>query len=263
MWLLRAAAVAMGLYAVVCAGARLTYRHFVYPAPALRAAAASSCEALVLRASDGQSVKALWFAPPPGARVVAYFHGNGETVEDELPLARDLQSRGLGVLLVEYRGYGASAAGTPTEAGLYADAEAALEEAARRGVGPERIGLWGTSLGAAVAAEMARRGRGAVAVLVSPFTSLTAVAARAAWWLPVAMHLPDRYDTLSKAPQIRVPTLVVHGNRDELIPFTMGEAVAKAIPGAQFIPVEGAGHGDVYARGGGELMRTITIRLLR
>ncbi|HEY1693335.1 MAG TPA: alpha/beta hydrolase [Polyangiaceae bacterium] len=248
---------AVALYATVCVSARTMYRRFVYPAPPMRAAGAAGAtgERLSLRASDGVPATALWFAPPDGGRVVAYFHGNGALADDEVPLALDLGRRGLGALLVEYRGYGASAkAAKPDEAGLYADAEAALDEAGRRGVPRERIALWGTSLGTAVAAEMARRGRGSTLVLVSPFTSLTDVAARTAWWLPVSWLLPDRYDTLGKAASIGIPTTIAHGDRDALVPFAMGEALARAIPHATFVPVHGAGHDDVYDVGGASLV---------
>ena len=74
--------------------------------------------------------------------------------------ARALRARGLGVVLVEYRGYGAARGGSPTEEGLYLDAESALDMLAARGIGAERVVLSGVSLGTGVAAEMARRGRG-------------------------------------------------------------------------------------------------------
>jgi fermentation-respiration switch protein FrsA (DUF1100 family) len=247
-----------GIYALVCLVARLSYRFFVYPAPAPHGVATGDGERLTLRAADGQAVTALWFPPVwRGARVVACFHGNGETADDDIPFARGLVQRGLGALLVEYRGYGGSAGGTPTEDGLYLDAEAALDEAARRGFGPDRVALWGTSLGTGVAAEMARRGRGARLVLVAPFTSLRNVASRTAPWLPMSLVLPDRYDTLGKAESIRAPTLIVHGDRDEVVPFDMGQTLARAITGARFVPVAGAMHGDVYTRGGPALMDAI------
>ena len=254
---LRAVVVVVVLYGAICLVARMTYRRFLYPAPPphARGVDVGPGERLSLRASDGVTVSALWFAPAEGARVVAYFHGNGGLADDEVPLALELRRRGLGALLVEYRGYGASAAaGTPGEEGLYRDAEAALDEAARRGVGADRIALWGTSLGTGVAAEMAKRGRGSSLVLVSPFTSMTAMASRAAPWLPTSLLLPDRYDTLGKAASIHVPTTVAHGDRDEVVPYAMGEAVARAIPGAAFITVPGAMHGDVYLVGGEGLM---------
>jgi alpha-beta hydrolase superfamily lysophospholipase len=255
--LLVALASVLGLYALVCVAARASYRRFVYPAPQLFHLPLSGGEPLALRAADGAGVSAFWLAPPPGARLVVYFHGNGETIGDAVPLAHDLAAHGLGALLVEYRGYGASAGGTPSEAGLYLDAEAALDEAARRGIGSDRIALWGFSLGTGVAAEMARRGRGARLVLVSPFTSLTDVASRAVGWLPMSVVVPDRYDTLSKATSIHVPTLIVHGDGDDVVPFDMGRSLASAIAGARFVPIPGAAHGDVYVRGGTELVSAI------
>jgi pimeloyl-ACP methyl ester carboxylesterase len=257
-WLLRFAVGLVGLYALTCVLARVSYRRFVYPAPSHVAGAAGEGEALVLRASDGEAAHAVWFAPPPGARAIAYFHGNGETAEANLPLAFDLVRRGFGVLLVEYRGYGASSQGSPNEKGLYLDAEAALDEAARRGVGPDRVALWGTSLGTGVAAEMARRGRGSSLVLVAPFASLLDAASSRVAWLPMSLVVPDRFDTLGKAPGIHVPTLVAHGDRDDVIPFAQGRAVAGAIAGARFYVVSGAAHNDVYDRGGDALMDLIT-----
>jgi pimeloyl-ACP methyl ester carboxylesterase len=243
---------------------RVMYRRFVYPVPPPHRVPAIGAERLALRASDGAPVTALWFPPPPGSRLVVCFHGNGETADDDVPLARDLMDRGLGALLVEYRGYGDSAPGqSPDEQGLYLDAEAALDEAARRGLGHDRVALWGTSLGTGVAAEMARRGRGARLVLVSPFTSLRDVASRAVGWLPVSLLLPDRYDTLAKAANITVPTLIVHGDRDDVVPFDMGQTLARAIPGSRFVPIAGAVHGDIYVRGGAPLMDAIAAHCAR
>jgi fermentation-respiration switch protein FrsA (DUF1100 family) len=246
----------LALYAMVCVVARATYRRFVYPAPPPHRVSLSDAERLVLRAADGHSVLALWFPAPPGARLVACFHGNGETIDDDVTLARDLRERGLGALLVEYPGYEDSGA-MPSEQGLYGNAETALDEAARRGFGPDRVALWGTSLGTGVAAEMARRGRGARLVLVSPFTSLRDVASRTVSWLPISLVVPDRYDTLAKAASIRIPTLIVHGDRDDVVPFDMGETLAHAITGSRFLPISGAAHGDIYVRGGATLLDAI------
>jgi fermentation-respiration switch protein FrsA (DUF1100 family) len=250
--------VGIAFYAVVCLFARATYRRYVYPAPPPRTAAPAAGEVLAVLAADGATAHALWFPPATGARVVAYFHGNGGLADDEIPLALELQRRGLGALLVEYRGYGASAnAGAPSEAGIYLDAEAVLGEVSKRGAGPDRVALWGTSIGAAVAAEMAHQGRGSTLVLVSPFTSLTAEASRLVSWLPTSWLLPDHYETLGKADGIRVPTLVAHGDRDELVPFEMGQSVARAIAGARFLAVPGAAHGDIYDVGGEALMEAL------
>ena len=123
-----------------------------------------------------------------------------------------------------------------------------LDELARRGFGPSAITVWGTSIGTGVAAEMAYRGRASAMVLACPFTSLVAMGKRLAPFLPVGLLLRDRFETLVKAPSITIPSLVVHGSADELIPVAMGEAVAGALPNARFVRVEGGHHNDLYER---------------
>jgi alpha-beta hydrolase superfamily lysophospholipase len=249
-WASPIAALALG-YLALCATARLGYRRLLYPAPPgdRTFAAPAGARLLSLHAEDGALVIAAQFPPPSaGARTIVVFHGNGETIGGRVPLALDLQRRGFGVVLTEYRGYGpASESGRPDEEGLYRDAEAILDELARQGIDAPRVTLLGISLGSGVAAEMAARGRAASLVLVSPFTSITAMARRVAPFLPVAWVCPDRFDTLSKAPRIRVPTLVIHGELDEVVPFAMGRDVAEGIVGATFRPVAGLHHNDLFS----------------
>ncbi|MGD0527533.1 MAG: alpha/beta hydrolase, partial [Polyangiaceae bacterium] len=151
-------------------------------------------------------------------------------------------------VLAEYRGYAlATASGPPSEEGLYRDASAVLDELGRQGIGPSRVVLMGISLGTGVAAEMARRGRGTVLILVSPFTSISEMARRTVPFLPAGWLCPDRYDTLSKAPSIVIPTLVVHGDEDEVVPFAIGRGVSEAIHGAKLHVVHGGHHNDLFA----------------
>jgi fermentation-respiration switch protein FrsA (DUF1100 family) len=208
-------------------------------------------------ARDGVAVHALGLAGPPGSRTIVHFHNNRETAAAQVEVARALRARGFGVLLVEYRGYGASREGTPSEEGLYADAESALDMLATRGVGSERIVLWGTSLGTGVAAEMARRGRGARLVLVTPYTSIPGLVTDVAPLVPARLLVPDHFDTLAKTAEIHVPTLVIHGDADAIVPFWMGERVARAIAGARLVRVAGAHHGDLFVRDGAHLFAEI------
>ncbi len=239
------------LYLAPCAAVRVLYRFFVYSPPSTESVEVpTGAELLKFRASDGIDGQALWFPPAPGEQVVVYFHGGGGSIASDVPLGGWLRQQRFGVLLVEYRGYGGLSEARPSEAGLYADADAALDEIRRRGVTPDRVALWGYSLGTGVAAEMAARGKGASLVLVAPFTSIVDVARQRAPWLPMALLLPNQFDTLAKVARIRVPTLIVHGDRDTEIPFAEGQRLADAIPGARFLPVTGAGHEDVYDRGG-------------
>ena len=209
------------------------------------------------RAADGVRVRALRLDGPAGAPVVVVFHNNRETAEQGASLARALQSRGLGTVLAEYRGYGASGAVAPDEGGLYADADAVLDWLAAHGVGPERVVLLGRSLGSGVAAEMALRGRGRALVLVSPYTSIDRLVTDVAPFLPARLLVRDRFDTLTKARSIRVPTLIVHGDADEIVPFAMGETLAQSLPRAHLLRVPRANHADVVAAAGAGLVERI------
>jgi len=179
-----------------------------------------------------------------GKKVVAYFHGNGEDLADSIPMISLLRSLGMGVLAVEYPGYGI-AGGRPSERGAYAAAESALGWLrAERGVGSERVILLGQSLGSGVAAEMARRGLGTRLVLISPFTSIPDMARRIIPFFP-ARFVRHRFDTLSKAPAISMPVLVIHGTEDEVVPFSMGERLSHAFPHAQLVVVPEGRHNDL------------------
>jgi fermentation-respiration switch protein FrsA (DUF1100 family) len=239
-------------YVGLCLVAGLAYPRMLFPAPPLRPLPTldASAERLSLPQADGTHTDAIHFPPPTGgARTVVVFHGNGETVFDGLDHAGELRRRGLGVLLVEYRGYGTTHGPPPEEEALYEDGEVAIAWLLGRGVAPDRIALWGWSLGTGVAAEMAARGHGARLVLLSPFTSIVAMGKRAFPILPVSLLMRHHFDTLAKAPRIKQPTLVVHGDADELIPLAMGEAVAQALPEGRLVRVAGGHHVDLLERG--------------
>lgn len=236
-----------GAYVVLCVAARLWYPRVLFPAPRVDRAPAELASRLVDLPHDdgGGPTRALWFPPAPGARTVVLFHGNGETMFDGVVLAEVLMSRGLGALLVEYRGYGLTYGPPPSEASLYADGEAAMKHLAKAGIANGDIAIWGTSLGTAIASEMARRGHGARLVLVSPFTSAVDMGKRIAPLLPASLVMAHRLDTAGRAKQIAQPTLVAHGDADEIVPFDMGEAVFRALPNARFLRVAGGHHNDV------------------
>ncbi len=228
----------------------------VYPAPATDdRPLPAGARVLDLVASDGVPVHAIWLASdavvrgdstvaaPDSSRVIVYFHGNGNVAGDALGLARRVNDRGAAMLLAEYRGYGRSHEGSPSEDGLYRDADAVLAFLRGEGIGPERTVLWGYSLGSGIATEMAVRGQAARLVLQAPFTSITGVGEARFPWAPVRLLIWDRYDNLGKAPRVTVPTLVVHGEDDEIVPFEMGATLAKTIPNADLLAVPGLTHG--------------------
>lgn len=254
----RLAAAVFLLLVTSVAGVRVVARRMVFRGQGTTAAPLpSDVTPLVVTSADGAVVHAAELPAARGAPTLVHFHDNRQTIASTLEFGRAVRARGLSVVLVEYRGYGESSALSPSEATLYADAEAVLAELGRRGVDRDRIILSGRSLGTGVAAEMARRGRGAALVLVAPFTSIPDLVRESVSWAPADWLVPDAFDTASKAGEIHVPTLVVHGDRDDVVPFHMGFDLSETISGARLLRVAGAGHGDVAERSGDALLSAI------
>lgn len=190
----------------------------------------------------------LWKHVPGDGPVVVHFHGNGEQVGTLGWLADAWAARGASFVAVEYPGYPGTE-GTPSEEALVRTSEAALRHLSTvLKVNRSRLVLEGQSVGTGVAVELASRGWGTKLVLISPYTTLPDVAARAFQWIPVRLLMRDRFDSASRGPGLTVPTLIVHGTRDGVVPFELGEALSKVIAGAKFVAVNGAGHNDVLDR---------------
>lgn len=190
---------------------------------------------------------ALWLPPPDGGCTVVHFHGNGQQLADLSWLAQSFQHGGLGFFAVEYPGYGL-AAGEPTETTIDEAAVTAvryLHDVLH--VPGDRTVLEGWSLGTGVAAELALAELGSELILVAPYTSITAMGARMFPYHPVSLLVRDRFDTASKAPRIRLPTLIVHGTADTVIPVTEGEQLGRLFPHPTTIIEAGADH-DVLSR---------------
>lgn len=262
LWLAGASLVvaAASFACVVSSGsAQLFERRLVYPTHAVpQATAPDDFRWLEATAIDGVRVHALELAGPESAPVVVHFHNNRQRAEHGVELARALRDLGLGVVLVEYRGYGVSRPGSPSEGGLYRDATAVLDSLAGRGVTHDRVILWGHSLGTGVAAEMAARGRGRALVLVAPFTSIPALVADVVPFVPAASLVRNQFQTLTKCSAIAVPTLVIHGTEDEIVPLWMGETLARSVAGrARLLVVDGGHHSDLFARDGERLLSEV------
>lgn len=205
-----------------------------------------------VRTVDGLTI-AGWYAPPRlrHAPTVMLFHGNTGTLAMRAFKARRFLDAGMGVWLAGYRGFDGNP-GWPTEDGLYADARAALDWLATHGTGAGQVVVYGESLGTGVAMQMAVERAVAGVVLEAPFTSIPDVAELRYPLVPVHWLALDRFDSLSKAPLVRAPLLVVHGERDAIIPAAMARRLLDAAPQ----PKEGvflgqAGHIDLYDWGAG------------
>jgi pimeloyl-ACP methyl ester carboxylesterase len=186
---------------------------------------------------------------------VLFCHGNGGNIGDRTPNARLLAAAGFDVLLFDYRGYGRSP-GRPTEEGTYEDARAAREALVDR-VGDGRLLYVGESLGGAVALRLAHETPPAGLVLQSTFTSVREMAALHYRVVPGAL-VPDAYPSISLVSELRAPLLVMHGERDDIVPASHGRALFDAAPEPKRLHLfPDAGHNDLIAFDGDEWAATI------
>lgn len=199
---------------------------------------------LDVRTDDGLSLRAAWLSSDvPDAPVALFFHGNAESAAQNGPLAAALAAGGVDAVLAEYRGYGGMP-GSPSEAGLVFDGEAVLAALRANGVSPARTVLIGRSLGTGVAVELARRSPPALLVLVSPYTSFADLG-RGLVGPFAPLVVADRFDNLSKIGTLTCPVTILHGTMDEVVPYRMGERLARAGKDVRFVPLEGRGHNDI------------------
>lgn len=194
---------------------------------------------------------------PPATYAVLFTHGNAEDAGHQADFAARYAAMGVTVLAVDYPGYGPST-GEPSEPGAYAAADAALAHLGTLGFPPQRVVLHGRSLGGAVAVDLAARHPVAGLILESTFTSAFQV------MLPFGGLPGDRFTSLAKLPRVTAPTLVIHGTRDEVIPFSHGERIFQAFPEGQARSwwVEGAGHNDLMWVAGERYWEGLTSFLL-
>jgi len=242
------------LYGAVCSAMFLMQRRFQYfPEKGPIAPAAFGLEefrTVVVTTADGLLLDG-WYAPARhvGKPTVVIFHGNAGHPGYRADKADALSKAGYGVFLAGYRGYGPNP-GEPTEKGLYADGRAALDWLVGEGISGRQIVLYGESLGTGVAVALAVERRVGAVVLEAPFTSMPDVAARHYPWLPVRFLMRDRFDTLARIGQIQAPLLIVHGQRDAVVPVDHGRTLfeAAAEPKRAAWPAA-AGHNDLMAHG--------------
>lgn len=216
----------------------LAQRAFMYFPVTERVADDVPSETLLV---NGESIR-LWVVGGGQDDALLYFGGNGEDVyHNAADVRHALPDRT--VYLVNYRGYGGSS-GAPTEAGLFADAEALFDRLRSR---HRAIAVMGRSLGSAVAVHLADRRPVERLVLATPPDSAVALASALYPMYPVALMLKDHYDSMRRAPRIRVPTLVLTAAEDRLVPARHSERLADAFPPGVVVraTVAGSGHNDL------------------
>jgi pimeloyl-ACP methyl ester carboxylesterase len=211
-------------------------------------------------AKPGDQILHAWWmpAPRPDAKIVLYFHGNEGNVSTCIGETALLRSLGYSVLVVDYRGYGQSDGSFPSESSVYQDAEAALAALVGGwGVHPRDLYVYGHSLGAAVAIDLASRHPELGGLVVeSAFTSIYDMAKLEPKYdiFPVGMLLNQRFESIKKVPRLAMPVLYIHGTADRVIPYSMGLALYERSGGKkQFVAVPGGGHDDNAAVAPAEL----------
>ncbi len=199
-----------------------------------------------LTTPDGEKI-IVWYAPAAeGKPTILYFHGNAGEIGDRPLRFNYYHSRGFGVAYVSYRGYGGST-GSPTEQGLLTDAMTAYDWLITKGIAPQSIALLGESLGSGVAVQIAARKQVGAVALNAPYTSAADVAARIYWWLPVNLLMRDQFRSIDFIVKVTAPLLVVHGDRDILIPVEFGKKLfAAANEPKELEIVQGFGHEAIF-----------------
>lgn len=191
-------------------------------------------EDIQLTTKDNVNLSA-WFVPAKdnnsiGKAVILFCHGNGGNIGNRvsyLPIFKDL---GLATFLFDYRGYGKSE-GQPSEEGTYKDVEAAWQYLTQeRKIPPQKIIIYGESLGGAIASYIAQttaqqnpQNSAAGLILASTFTSISDRAAELYPFLPIRLLSKFSYNSIERLPNIKIPVLIIHSTEDEIIPFPHGE----------------------------------------
>jgi uncharacterized protein len=217
--------------------------------PQLGALAQFGVREVTLRTADRLELLSWYLPPRDGQPVILCCHGNGGHIGYRADRVPPFAGAGYGLLLLEYRGYGGNS-GTPSEAGLFADAEAAMAFLRDHGTPPSRIVLYGESLGTGVAVHIAATQPVGALVLENPFTSIAAVAQHHYPFIPAAWLTWDRYDSLSRIARVRAPILVLQSGQDRVVPPHFGRELFDAAPEPKEIwTAPAAGHEDLLRFG--------------
>lgn len=229
--------------------------HQTLPAPA-------GAEEVWFAAADGTRLHGWFFRSEskPEAATVIYFHGNGGNITNIDWVGQRLARRGFDVLLFDYRGYGKSEGEVGSESGLYADGDAALAFVVNeKGAPPERVVLYGQSLGTTVVADVASRQEVGAVILESGLSSASSVARTALPWLPAWLHFlgTNRFESAQKLAHVKAPVLITHGDPDPVVPTEEAHILfARANEPKELVIFHGAGH-NVFGSQGDEYLARI------
>ncbi len=257
---LRRLMMALGVLAVVFAVAYLAAVGYLYvnqrnilytikPVPETRDTGGLPIKDVTLKTPDGERLNA-WFEPPqPGQPVFLFFHGQGGTLDLGKWRYIRMHKQGVGYLAVSYRGY-SNSTGKPSEKGLFTDGVAAYDWLKAQGYKPEDIVIHGHSLGTGVATYVATQRPARALVLEAPFTATVDVASERYPFVPVSWLMQDQFLSRERIRDVHMPLLIIHGDRDSVVPFHHGERLfALANEPKTFIRMPGSEHNTLTRDG--------------
>lgn len=252
--------IAGGVYLSIAVVMFLAQRSLMYLPEAVRsdpeAEGLTGVEERRLSTGDGNEVIVWYGKAKPGQPTLLYFHGNAGALVTRSERMAKYMHRGRGFYIMSYRGYSGST-GRPSEAANVADAKRAYDDLVSLGVSPRDIIVYGESLGSGVAVQVAAEKTCGGLVLDAPYTSIVDVAAGQYPWLPVRPMLFDRYESSKYISAVHCPLLVVHGERDEIIPVDMGRQLfAAANEPKKMVTFPNAGHADHWMYGSYDAINT-------
>ena len=224
-------------------------------------------ETVHLDTEDGETLHGWWIparnvsretsSDTSGTNTLLFFHGNAGNISGRLESVRQFHRLGLNVLIVDYRGYGQST-GSPTEEGIYRDAEACwryLVETKR--IAPQEVVVFGRSMGGGPATWLAAREKPGAVILESVFPNVPDVGAHHYSFLPGRALATNQFDNESRVAEIDAPKLVIHSRQDQVVPFELGRRVYEAAAEPkQFLEIDG-GHNDGFLVSADRYLRTI------
>ena len=183
-----------------------------------------SIEKINIKTEDNIDLKGWFHLKDLKKKTILFFHGNAGTLDNRIYKLNFLGNLDINFLIIAWRGYSGSS-GKPTELGLYQDAKSAVNWLNLKGIVEKNIILYGESLGTSVAIEIGQSKNFAGMILEAPFTSMVDTGKKYYPFFPVKLLLKDKYESKNKIKNIKFPILVMHGKKDKIIPFYMGEAI--------------------------------------
>lgn len=216
--------------------------------PRLQDYQATDMTTVLLRTNDNIELTS-WYKPAiDNQPTILFLHGNAGHIGYRMPLVRQFIRAGFGVFLLEYRGYGGNK-GSPSEQGLYEDGRTALQFLYQKGIKSKQIVLYGESLGTGITTKLAVEHPVCSVILQSPFTSLVSLSRYHYPWIIIKPK--DRFDSLARIKNIHAPLLVLHGKRDQVVPFSEGLTIfTQANEPKKMLEFDKKNHNDLWSARG-------------